>query len=502
MIKNNRISFNKIIHFCIVTIVLSVLAACGSGGGSGTAPVTVPPAVSAQWAQTVTAASNISGFTRVSVASNGSVYAAGYIDGTGTYNFGNSVTAAGTSSGDNIVLVKYNSSGVAQWAQTVTAGSDNSLFYDVSVSSDGSVYAAGHIRGTDAYNFGNSVTATGASSGDNIILVKYNSSGVAQWAQTVTAASDQSGFYGVSVASDGSVYAVGFITGTYNFGNGVTATGISSGFNIILVKYNSSGVAQWAQTVAAGSDDSWFGSVSVASDGSVYAVGYIKTGTYNFGNGATAVGAYNGYNLILVKYNSSGVAQRAQTVTTANNISEFYGVSVASDGSIYAAGDIFGTGTYNFGNGVTTSGTSSDSNIVLVKYDSSGVAQWAQTITAGSNGSVFTGVSVASDGSVYAAGFILGTGTYNFGNGVTAAGTYGVENIILVKYNSSGVAQWAQTVTAGSDSSGFNSVSVASDGSVYAAGIIYKTGTYSFGNSVTAAGIYSGGESIILVKYD
>ena len=57
------------------------------------------------------------------MASDGSVYAAGCIDGTGTYNFGNSVTAAGTYSGYNIVLVKYNSSGVAQWARTVTAGS-------------------------------------------------------------------------------------------------------------------------------------------------------------------------------------------------------------------------------------------------------------------------------------------------------------------------------------------------------------------------------------------
>ena len=61
-----------------------------------------------------------------------------------------------------------------------------------------------------------------------------------------------------------------------------------------------------------------------------------------------------------------------------------------------------------------------------------------------------------------------------------------------MKYNSSGVAQWAQTVTAGSRSSDFNSVSVASDGSVYAAGYISGTGTYNFGNSVTATGAYDG----------
>ena len=134
------------------------------------------------------------------MASDGSVYAAGYILRTGTYNFGNSVTATGTySNGGNIVLVKYDSFGVAQWAQTVTAGSINSVdsfFTSVSaVASDGSVYAAGYILGTGTYNFGNSVTATGTSTGGiNIVLVKYDSSGVAQWAQTVTAGSDSSMF--------------------------------------------------------------------------------------------------------------------------------------------------------------------------------------------------------------------------------------------------------------------------------------------------------------------
>ncbi len=75
----------------------------------------------------------------------------------------------------------------------------------------------------------------------------------------------------------------------------------------------------------------------------------------------------------------------------------------------------------NFGNGVTATETFSGENIVLVKYDSSGVASWAQTVTGGTGASSFTSVSVASDGSVYAAGFISGTGTYNFGNGVTAS---------------------------------------------------------------------------------
>ncbi len=461
-------------------------------------------ALPAQWARTVTAGGIYSYFTGVSVASDGSVYAAGGITGTDTYDFGNSVTTAGAYNNDHIVLVKYNSSGVAQWARTMIAGSSDSDLNSVSVASDGSVYAAGDINGTGTYDFGNSVTTAGTYSYTNILLVKYNSSGVAQWARTVTAGDERSRFQSVSVASDGSVYAAGDIsgTGTYDFGNKVTAAGTNVDANIILVKYNSSGVAQWARTTTAGSDLSQFASVSVAPDGSVYAAGGFSGtgGTYDFGNSVTASGTYGGGNIILVKYNSSGVPQWARTLTAGNAESDFNSVIVSSDGSVYAVGGISGTGTYDFGNSVTAAGTSGSGNIILVKYNSSGVVQWARTVTAGSDRSTFYSVSVAVDGSVYAAGSIYGIGTYDFGNSVTAAGTSGGENIVLVKYNSSGVPQWAQTMAAGSDDSDYNSVLAASDGSVYASGGITGTGTCNFGNSVTAAGT-SSNSSIVLLKY-
>jgi len=327
----------------------------------------------AQWARTVTEGSNRSYFNSVSVASDGSVYAAGSISGTGTYNFGDNVTAAGAdSSSPNVVLVQYNSSGTAQWARTVIAGNSQSRFDSVSAASDGSVYAAGHIVGTSTYNFGNSVTATGPYAFVNILLVKYNSSGTAQWARTVISAGEDSYFNSVSVAADGSVYAAGGIQRCtdFDFGNNITVTGVDcGGTNIILVKYNSSGAAQWVQSLIAGSDVSGFNSVSVASDGSVYAAGYIYgSNVYNFGNSVTVTGPYTGSNILLVKYSSSGSAQWAQTVTEESSGSQFYGVSAASDGSVYAAGYITGTSDYNFGNSVTAAGTYIYSNILLVKY--------------------------------------------------------------------------------------------------------------------------------------
>jgi hypothetical protein len=479
-----------------------------------TVTVTIAPTLAGEWARTtLTVGSTCSGFSGVSVSSDGSIYAVGSIYGTGTYNFGNSVTATGTSPVNNIIIIKYNRSGVAQWAQTLTAGNDYSGFSSVAVASDGSVYAVGFIRGTGIFNFGNSVTATGTYTSNNVVILKYNSSGVAQWAQTVTAGDNYSGFDRVSVASDGSVYAAGYIygTGTFNFGNGVHATGAYTGSNPVLMKYNSSGVAQWAQTVTAGSNDSYFNSVSIASDGSVCAAGNIYgTGTYNFGNSVTATGVYTGSNAVLLKYNSSGVAQWAQTVTAGNSDSHFRRMSVSSDGSVYAAGYIYGPGTYNFGNSVTATGTYTGTNIILVKYNSSGLAQWAQTVTIGNSDSYFNGVSVAPDGSIYTAGIISGSSTYHFSSSVSATGTYQAmgnagdgDNIVIVKYNSSGVAQWAQSVTSGNSDSSFSDVSVAADGSIYAAGVISgSSGPYDFGNGATVTTAPYIGNYIILVKYD
>lgn len=456
----------------------------------------------AQWAQSVTAGSGVSVLSSVSVAPDGSIYVSGGIYGTGEFNFGNNVKAVGTSILANVILVKYNSSGVVQWARSMISGSNMSFFSSVSVAPDGSIYAAGSIRGTSIYNFGNDITVAGINNSDNIVLVKYNSFGEAQWAQSVIAGNDSSGFSDVSVALDGSIYVVGSIRGpsTYSFGNGVATAGSCSGENIVLVKYNNNGMAQWAQSVIAGNDSSGFSDVSIASNGSIYTAGYISgTGIYNFGNNVKANGTSAVSNAVLVNYNSSGIAQWAQTVTAGSNYSEFRSVSVASDGSVYTAGSIDGTGTYNFGNGVTTAGMFSGINIILVKYNSSGIAQWAQTVAAGSSKSRFSSVSVASDGSVYTVGSVDGTGTYNFGNNVTLNGPYNASNILLVKYNSFGIAHWAQTVTEGSNKSSFTNVSVASDGSIYAAGFIYGTNNYNFGNGVTASGTATA--NIILVKY-
>jgi hypothetical protein len=308
----------------------------------------------------------------VATDSAGNVYAVGYQYGTGTYTYGSSVTATGTASFSNAVLVKYSSSGAAQWARSVSGGTSGSVFNSVTVDSTGNVYAAGFQSGTEIYNYGTSVTATGTHSSQNVVLVKYSSSGTAQWARSVSAGTDMSAFCSVAVDGTGNVYAAGYQRGTgttYTYGSGVTATGISSNHNVVLVKYNSSGTAQWARSLSAGTGTSVFNSVATDSVGNVYAAGRQRgTETYNYGNSVTTTGTASSTNAVLVKYSSSGTAQWARSVSAGTYFSQFASVTVDSAGNVYAAGQQRGTETYNYGNGVTATGTYSGLNIVLVKY--------------------------------------------------------------------------------------------------------------------------------------
>jgi len=338
------------------------------------------------------------------------------------------------------VLVKYNSSGIAQWARTVqTAHGAGSVFYGVAIDNSGNVYAAGQQNGTSplTYTYGDGVTVTGTSTAENVVLVKYNPEGVAQWARSVQAGTTiRSLFHSVAVDSTGNVYAAGYQvgTGTYTYGDGVTAQGTSSNGNAVLVKYNYGGVAQWVQSVLSASANSEFSTVAVDSVGNVYAAGcQVGTGTYTYGNGVTAQGTSDG-NAVLVKYNYGGVAQWAQSVT-GTNISSFLAVAADSIGNVYAAGFQVGTGTYTYGTGVAAQGTYSDRNVVLTKYNSSGVAQWAQSV-AGTNDSYFLAVATDISGNVYAAGRQNGAGAYTYGTGVFSQGTYSAgSNAVLVKYH-------------------------------------------------------------------
>jgi hypothetical protein len=108
-----------------------------------------------------------------------------------------------------------------------------------------------------------------------LYLVKYNSSGVAQWAKGVSTSGSDS-VQKIVINSSGDVYVCGFYTaGGASFGNNVTLPG-TNGNAAFLVKYNSSGVPQWGVPINGSSDDRALGMV-INRLGHIYLTGYYRS---------------------------------------------------------------------------------------------------------------------------------------------------------------------------------------------------------------------------------
>jgi len=131
------------------------------------------------------------------------------------------------------------------------------------------------------------------------------------------------------------------------------------------------------------------------------------------------------------------------------------GVATDSSGNVYVTG-----GTKGGLDGNTSAG---NTDLFVVKYNSSGTKQWTKQL--GSSGlDSANGITIDSSGNVYVTGVTFGGLDWN-----TSAGA---NDLFVVKYNSSGTKEWTEQL--GSASSDFaNGVATDSSGNVYVAGATY-----------------------------
>ncbi|MBN1410210.1 MAG: hypothetical protein JW969_05145 [Spirochaetales bacterium] len=95
-------NYNGII---IISVFCFILLFFGCPPPSNT--TTAIAAGDAQWAKSVTTGLHFSEFSSVAVDAGGNTYAAGFINGNQSYDFGNSKTVSGPNFVDSVVLVKY-----------------------------------------------------------------------------------------------------------------------------------------------------------------------------------------------------------------------------------------------------------------------------------------------------------------------------------------------------------------------------------------------------------
>ena len=330
------------------------------------------------------------------------VRSVGFDNSGNVYVCGESTVSAST---NDFQIAKYNSSGVIQWQRRLGSNVMDEYGKSIAVDSAGNSYVVGH-----AYPLGSSYS--------RIQIAKYNSLGDIQWQKELGDGSVSR--FGTAIALDSSGNA--YISGYYSDG--------FSGTSIVTAKYNSSGILQWQRQLA--STQGPGSSIAVDSLGNVYVCMFDST---------TPAGGVNCY-LYILKYNTSGVIQWQRRWGNSSYHIYARSITVDSSGNVYVCGEA-DIGFRNPG-----------PNWLIVKFNSSGVAQWQRTLGE-STGTINKPQSITVDNL---------DNVYVCGNG----GAFG-SSLVVAKYNPSGVIQWQRALNTEYGLLGY-SIKVDNSGNMYVCG--------------------------------
>jgi hypothetical protein len=470
-----------------------------------------------QWATKI--ASSDADFTNaVAVDPSGNVLACGrYIGSSGMFIYGRSISLFSTipnGGAEDAVLVKYNKYGAPQWAGLIASTSSQQIFANAS-DSLGNVYITGTYASATTvpvYNADGSEFASMPSSATgDVFIIKYNSIGVVQWIRRLTGSTGANTGFGIAVDSSGNVHVAGSYTGTLTILNGdgttfgtLTNDGSTDAF---VVKYNTDGTPQWRAKISSTAADTADG-ICVDSSGNVYvAATASSSATTAYNSDDTTLKTFTargGTDVVLIKYNSSGVGQWGAQIAGTSADSGL-DVAVDSSGNTYITGSYTGTGTVYNSNDVSfgTLPNAGSTDVFVVKYDTSGTAQWARRM--GSTGAdVGDGIAVDLSGNVYVTGQYSASFNVYAPNNTTIFTTLahgGLGDGFLVKYNTSGTAQWACRMSSTSPERGY-AVATDSFGGVYVAGVYTGSGSATVLLTITNAngstGINTSGRSAVI----
>lgn len=372
-------------------------------------------------------------------ALNDDVPAALFTDNSGnTYITGYSDTeASSTANSNDIAVLKYNNSGTLQYATTFSrSATSNDVPKNIAADNSGNLFITGYtenIPNKDALtikvnasgnvdwqydyngigdNSDNShfILRDGANNmyvagytvaygaDRNFLLLKLNASGDLVWKKEINGTSyTQSTDDAIAMTfdGDGNICVTGF---TKNSG---------TGYDIQLAKYSSAGDSLWSKTYNYDAANETDKAVAIAVDGAnnIYITGRSDQDETFVSND----------DIITLKYSASGVLQWAQRYNgIGNGIDNAKAIKVTTSGNTYVAGKTF-------------SGTNTD--IILIKYNTLGVQQWLKTFDRGGDDEAVNMVMDADENLVIT------------GNSINTSGDH--LDIVTLKYSADGALLWS-----------------------------------------------------------
>lgn len=276
---------------------------------------------------------------------------------------------------------------------------------------------------------------------------KYDGSGNHVWSFSIGAAGSD-GAYGITTDASGNIYVCGEFTGTVDFDPGAAVNNLSSGFTggqIFVAKYTNAGDYVWAKTVASITHgDNGGQDVAVDASGNVYLAGYFQ-GTIDLDPGAPVVSA-------------------------------------------------------------TSSASGGNSDMVIVKLNSSGDYQWGFNV---GGPAIVRSIDVDGSGNIVTTGELFniggtGGGDFDPGAGTSMLTPSGFTDIYIASYTTAGAHRWSYRFGSSdpgtSDTESGIEVAFDSNDDVILTGLFRNS--FDADPSGTTANLTSAGEAdIFLAKY-
>lgn len=271
-------------------------------------------------------------------------------------NLGNVIVTGMTQtaiSAYDIFTIKYDQDGNVIWTKQYNgSGNLDDKPYSMFIDKQNNVYVTGSIRN----NMNN----------DDIITIKYNLNGVQEWAKTYNGTGNDDD-RGIGVASDihNNIYVGGY-----------AHNGSSTGYDFVLIKYNSAGDQQFLKTLNySGSSQDIADVMTMDSFSNIYITGNISF-----------------YNCFTCKYDTAGNLQWSRVASTCTPTA----IEADNSGNVYIAGK--------------TSQTLSD--YMLIKYDVSGALKWSEFYDGPEHSKDYgTSMVIDQNRNIYLTGSSLNNGT-------------------------------------------------------------------------------------------
>ena len=265
---------------------------------------------------------------------------------------GNVLPPGGTKS--DLGLIKYRPSGSRAWLRTYDGaahGNDDGIA--LVCDRAGNVYVGGYVD---------------RSTGQDFLLIKYDSSGHRKWVRTYDgAAHGDDRIAALAVDAKGSVYAAG------------RSDGSGSHWDAALVKWTAAGRRAWVRRYnGAGNDVDEFRTVTVdAVRERIYAGGVTDVN-------ATTKG------WLLARYSTAGRRAWAKVFSSPDRYADSSGLALTPGGAVLQAGS-------------AGAGVSSKSDALLARYGAGGALAWSDGFSAASEDNFFD-LAVDRHGAIFTVG--------------------------------------------------------------------------------------------------